>query len=1204
MIGECLTMKNKKILMLLLAAALLIGLLPASAAADPVEPYEYVEEASSGNAATESFTVRTPSDEPCTLYVSGTVTAETKALSIGVVNVSGTFLRVFAFPDENGEFSFSVNTSVGNTAFPTAIKGTVLTDEKGGQTNRRNYSTKPGYAAVSEAEDDFYRITIAKAVTDHQVDGIFDEDSDYSWHKASNPLSGGQGFTCKEFVLAFEDNSPHLIRYPDVIANNAAVRSADSPLTPGTPAWDEYTDPYLRDFEWVMFDDGTDYPVTDEQIELFEQVAAEITAGADSDYEKALRIYEFISDSFYYDNYAYNNGIHSCCNPYLNLMALRMQTTGVNCINGKVATVCNGFASLVCALCRASGIPARVVNGCHAAGMKKVWGNLGKDHHTAVTHWWSEAYIDGRWVVIDATVGCGSSWERSDWTVADDDAWRKAACINYAGFDNSPDALATTHYYINIHCASLYHRDYPSPENLQADTSTGYVRLSWEAVPGANYYYVYRGADLGSVKYYTYVRGEDTTSWISLDDLEEVGHTYYYRVSAKVGDVVGTRSKTVSACVSEEERAGALQPPVIDEQPVSLTAEIGAEASFSVAAHNGTLSYAWQYYSVQNDAWYTPTSAAYSGLDTPTMTVTATQARDGMRFRCKVSNELFSVYTDEVTLHAESRPPVVTSQPLSASGRENEQVSFTVGASGSNLKYKWQYFDPGTQTWKNVYGDYYSGADTPTLTVTVRPAYDGRLYRCRITNASGSADSEAAVLTLRPQITSQPKSTSAYCGENVTFTVKASGSGLSYQWQYRKTPTGAWYTSGASGAKTSSMTVEATAARSGFQFRCRVTGGEDVLYSEPAELTVMSNIKAQPGDASVYYGDSAVFSVRAAGSDLSYQWQYRTSPTGSWKASASAGADTPSMSVSGTKARNGFQFRCRVTNGSSVTYSEPATLTTKSNVTTQPKDKSAYYGDRAVISVRAKGSAVQYQWQYYSRSKAAWYSVSGSSYDGANGPDLGVKATAARNGLRYRCKISNNGQVSYSDAVTLTTKSFITYQPWDAWVYPGDSAFFRLYASGSDLSFQWQYRSSETGKWINSGQSGANCSELSMTAKNARNGFQFRCKVTNGGITEYTEVVTLHLRQVISSQPKSVTGETGKTARFTVEVVEGFYPSYQWQYSTDGGATWKKCTLSGYDTNTLSVKITEARNGYMYRCKLVNNGEVVYSRAATLKNKG
>ena len=114
-------MKNKKILMLLLAAALLIGLLPASAAADPVEPYEYVEEASSGNAATESFTVRTPSDEPCTLYVSGTVTAETKALSIGVVNVSGTFLRVFAFPDENGEFSFSVNTSVGNTAFPTAI---------------------------------------------------------------------------------------------------------------------------------------------------------------------------------------------------------------------------------------------------------------------------------------------------------------------------------------------------------------------------------------------------------------------------------------------------------------------------------------------------------------------------------------------------------------------------------------------------------------------------------------------------------------------------------------------------------------------------------------------------------------------------------------------------------------------------------------------------------------------------------------------------------------------------------------------------------------------------------------------------------------------------------------------------------------------------------------------------------------------------
>jgi subtilisin-like proprotein convertase family protein len=96
-------------------------------------------------------------------------------------------------------------------------------------------------------------------------------------------------------------------------------------------------------------------------------------------------------------------------------------------------------------------------------------------------------------------------------------------------------------------------------------------------------------------------------------------------------------------------------------------------------------------------------------------------------------------------------------------------------------------------------------------------------------------------------LTTQPVSTSVGCGANTTFTVAATGSIPSYQWQV-KTPTGVWInlanTAPYSGVTTATLTITtATAVLNANQYRAVYTGacsGPD--FSSPATLTVNAYI--------------------------------------------------------------------------------------------------------------------------------------------------------------------------------------------------------------------------------------------------------------------------------------------------------------------------------------------------------------------------
>ncbi|MBQ2062662.1 MAG: immunoglobulin domain-containing protein, partial [Oscillospiraceae bacterium] len=112
-------------------------------------------------------------------------------------------------------------------------------------------------------------------------------------------------------------------------------------------------------------------------------------------------------------------------------------------------------------------------------------------------------------------------------------------------------------------------------------------------------------------------------------------------------------------------------------------------------------------------------------------------------------------------------------------------------------------------------------------------------YKCRVSNAAGYVYTSVATLTVsaKPVITTQPRSQTASAGATVKFTVKATGA-TAYQWYYRTSSTGTWAKSTLTGAKTATLTVKATAARNGYQYKCRVSNDNGHVYTSAVTLTV------------------------------------------------------------------------------------------------------------------------------------------------------------------------------------------------------------------------------------------------------------------------------------------------------------------------------------------------------------------------------
>ena len=425
----------------------------------------------------------------------------------------------------------------------------------------------------------------------------------------------------------------------------------------------------------------------------------------------------------------------------------------------------------------------------------------------------------------------------------------------------------------------------------------------------------------------------------------------------------------------------------------------------------------------------------------------------------------------------------------------------------------------------------------------------------------------------------------------------------SYRWQYSTNGGETWDNCHSNFNSYTYLTSRLTTGMDGWLYRCVMTKNGEEIIQNAIELSVIG-IAEQPVDQTVTEGRKAIFEVKTTGTDLSYQWQVSKDGGTTWKNCTSAGNNTSSFSFTAKMSYSGWQYRCVVTKYSTEMQSLPATLTVQADVpapviTTQPQAQTVEAGSRATFTVGAAGSGLSYQWQV--NKSGTWNDCTSAGSDAAT---FSFTTKTSYSGWKYRCIVSNTGGSVTSGAVTLTVpaaaKPTITTQPKAKTVLTGKTATFTISASGSGLSYQWQVSKDGGTTWKNCTSAGYNTNKLSFTAKVSYSGWMYRCKVSNSGGSITSKAAELTVTTVlIKTQPKAVKVTEGRTATFSV-VATGNSISYRWQVSKDGGTTWKNCTSTGYNTDTLTFATAIGYSGWQYRCVVSNSGGKAYSDAAQL----
>jgi gliding motility-associated-like protein len=222
------------------------------------------------------------------------------------------------------------------------------------------------------------------------------------------------------------------------------------------------------------------------------------------------------------------------------------------------------------------------------------------------------------------------------------------------------------------------------------------------------------------------------------------------------------------------------QPSVIGH-PQNASICVDANASFTVTAVN-TAAYQWQ----ENDGvgWYNITgSITYAqGFNTPTLSINdANIGLNGYQYRCIVydaqNNQDIS---DPATLGVYD-PPIIINQPVNNRVCKNEIAQFEVESLYGTV-YRWQ--ENIGAGWVNLNDNaFYTGTNTPILSIFTTTGMNGLNFRCVVNNVSCPEISNNATLFVDPTpIIYDVTGGGSYCagGQGVEIGLSASETGISY----------------------------------------------------------------------------------------------------------------------------------------------------------------------------------------------------------------------------------------------------------------------------------------------------------------------------------------------------------------------------------------------------------------------------------------
>jgi len=267
--------------------------------------------------------------------------------------------------------------------------------------------------------------------------------------------------------------------------------------------------------------------------------------------------------------------------------------------------------------------------------------------------------------------------------------------------------------------------------------------------------------------------------------------------------------------------------PSITAQPVSQTVCAGGTVSLDVLASGTNLTYQWRKGTtpLNNGNNVTGANSANLTFNPANLSDAATNYNVVIHGQC---------LPDQISILVSltvGTSPIIAMIPGKQEVCIGSAVSFPVNVSGAGLTYQWRKGSSNLTNNATV-----SGVNTATLSINPVSVSDaGTDYNLVITgqcSPSKTTANMALVVNSTPIITLQPNNQMAYIGSSVSFSVKATGSGLTYQW--RRGTTNLVNGGNISGAQSPILTINPV-------FAMDTAGNYNVVISGPCSQDIVSN---------------------------------------------------------------------------------------------------------------------------------------------------------------------------------------------------------------------------------------------------------------------------------------------------------------------------------------------------------------------------
>ena len=499
----------------------------------------------------------------------------------------------------------------------------------------------------------------------------------------------------------------------------------------------------------------------------------------------------------------------------------------------------------------------------------------------------------------------------------------------------------------------------------------------------------------------------------------------------------------------------------ITTQPlVTQNACLGGSASISVTATGTGRTYQWR-------KGTTPLTDGgnISGATTATLTLSPVASGDAASdYNVVISGTApCTPVTSNNAALVVYEPVSIITQPVSQTVCSGTPVSLSVGATGSGLTYQWKRNGTNVSNSANI-----SGATTATLSILSASTGNAGTYTVTVSGTSPctavTSSSATLIVNQLVAITTQPSVTKTVCsGTSTTFTVVASGTGLTYQW--RRGSTVLTDNGNISGSNTATLTLNPVLtgdAASDYNVIVSGTSPCSPVTSNNSALVVNEavNITTQPVSQAGCTGNTVTLTVNATGLGLTYQWKKNGSNLSN--SASISGVTTSTLTLTNLAASAAGNYTVLVTGTApcSAVTSSTAVLTVNQAVaiTTQPSNVSVCGTFAVDFSVIATGTGLTYQW-YKSPGTPI---TNTSNISGATTNNLHFTQGNTTDNGTYYVVVSGASPcpsvTSLSKTLDVNESISITTQPVSSQTFcVGSSASFQVVASASDpLDYQWR----------------------------------------------------------------------------------------------------------------------------------------------------